>query len=127
MEDIKAITEPHRYFLNTPNLPKVVQLYISVFLPAIIWCGNIPYSNPNDYACVKLYSCNRIYCILGIGNNFLCIVWFIFLKSDKNLTVIFFFGWNKVEAPCSNRLTFLIPVVNKYSLLISWRCFLGSW
>ena len=37
-----------------------------------------------------------IYCILGVGNSFLQVLWFIFLNLDKNMTVPFFFCWLNV-------------------------------
>ena len=50
---------------------------------------------------------SRISCVLGIGNGFLQIQWFSFLKQDQNLPVPLFFGWIKVRDPHSDTFSFL--------------------
>ena len=47
-------------------------------------------------ACVKSYICSSISCTFVIGNDFLRIISFGFLKPDQNLTVPFF-GWINLE------------------------------
>ena len=74
-------------------------------------------------------SFSRIYCILGIGNGFLRMIWLSFLELDKNLTILFFFGWIKVGDTQSNLFTLLSnpswKILPTYLLKTS-LCALGS-
>ena len=59
------------------------------------------------YACINPSNFSIIYCIFRIRNGFLQILFFSFLKKDKNMTVALLFDWIKLGDPHYDIFTFL--------------------
>ena len=76
-----------------------------------IWWYSIFKSKDDAY--VKLSRFSSISCILGNGNGFLRILWFSFIKLDKNIIILFFFGVIKVGFLTLNKWPFLVPLYGK--------------
>ena len=102
------------FLLQTPKgnfcysyLPQSINIVKSCLAPGNNSMWYYPKFKSRDDAYVNPYRFSSISCILGIRNDFLRIIWFSFLKPDKNINVPFLFGWIKVGDTHSYGFTFL--------------------
>ena len=91
------------WYLYLPQGSTIIQIFL---FPGYNSMQQYPILKSRDDAYINPYRFSSIYCILGIGNGFLPILLFSFLKSDKNLTVPSFLVRMKVGAPHSEQFTF---------------------